>query len=142
EPIIQRLNVESMSIVTYAAASPVMTPEELSWFVDDTVIRALQGLPGVGRVDRMGGVTREVRVSLDADRLMALGVTAADVNNQLRAVSIDLSGGKATLDGREQAIRTLGAAASLDELAATKIALPGGRSVRLADIATIEDTSE
>ena len=41
EPIIQRIEVENQSIVTYGAASPGMTPEELSRFVDDVVVRQI-----------------------------------------------------------------------------------------------------
>ncbi len=51
--------------------------EELSWFVDDTVVRVLQGVKGVSEVKRIGGVTREIRIALDPDRLLAYGVTAA-----------------------------------------------------------------
>ncbi len=65
-------------------APPAMTPEELSWFVDDTVIRLLQGVKGVSEVKRIGGVTREIRIALDPDRLLAYGVTAGDVNRQVR----------------------------------------------------------
>ena len=43
EPVIQRIEVENQSIVTYAAASPGKTPEQLSWFVDDVVIRIGRG---------------------------------------------------------------------------------------------------
>ena len=60
EPIIERIDVEGQAIVSYAASSPGMTLEQLSWHVDDQVIRSLQGLPGVGRVERIGGVAREV----------------------------------------------------------------------------------
>ncbi len=87
-----------------------MTLEQLSWFVDDVVARELQGLKGVGRVDRYGGVDREIQVSLDPDRLMALGVTAGDVNRQLRATNVDLAGGRGEFGGQEQAIRTLAGA--------------------------------
>ena len=70
-----------------------MTLEELSWYVDDVVIRKLQGLKGVARVDRYGGVDREIQVELDPDRLNALGVSAGDVNRALRAANVDLTGG-------------------------------------------------
>jgi multidrug efflux pump subunit AcrB len=56
-PIVARIDVEGQAILTYAVSSPDKTLEELSWFVDDTVTRALQGRPGIGRVDRYGGVT-------------------------------------------------------------------------------------
>ena len=99
EPIVQRIEVENQSIVTYAASSPGLTPEQLSWFVDDTVVRELQGLKGVGRVERMGGVEREIQVRLDPDRLAALGVTAATINEQLRSTNVDLSGGRGDFGG-------------------------------------------
>ena len=121
EPVIQRIEVENQSIVTYAAASPGKTPEQLSWFVDDVVIRALQGLNGVGRVERMGGVEREIQVRLDPDRLAALGVTAAQVNRQLRSTNVDLSGGRGEFGGQEQAIRTLASADTVQGLAETNI---------------------
>jgi hypothetical protein len=61
EPIIQRIDVEGQSILSYGAFSAGMTLEQLSWHVDDVVARELQGLKGVGRVDRYGGVDREIR---------------------------------------------------------------------------------
>lgn len=80
EPIIQRLDIEGLPIVTYAASAPSMTLEELSWFIDDTVARKLQGVRGVAQVSRVGGLKREIRVSLNPERLLALGVTAGEVN--------------------------------------------------------------
>ncbi|KQT57345.1 efflux RND transporter permease subunit [Aureimonas sp. Leaf427] len=142
EPIVQRIEVENQSIVTYAASSPGKTPEQLSWFVDDIVVRALQGLKGVGRVERMGGVEREIQVRLDPDRLAALGVTAAEVNRQLRSTNVDLSGGRGEFGGQEQAIRTLSSAATVEGLATTRISLPGGRQVRLAELGAVVDAWE
>ena len=71
EPIVTRIEIEGLPIVTYSARAPGMTPEELSWFVDDTVVRALQGVKGVSQIERFGGVEREIRVALDPDRLLA-----------------------------------------------------------------------
>ena len=142
EPIVQRIEVENQSIVTYAASSPGKTPEQLSWFVDDTVVRALQGLKGVGRVERIGGVEREIQIRLDPDRLAALGVTAADVNRQLRATNVDLSGGRGEFGGQEQAIRTLSSADTVQSLGATKIYLPGKRQVRLSELGEVVDAWE
>ncbi|WP_053239902.1 efflux RND transporter permease subunit [Pleomorphomonas koreensis] len=139
EPIIRRIDVEGQAIITYAAASPAMTPEELSWFVDDKVIRDLQTVNGVGRVERMGGVKREIQVQIDPDRLMALGITAAQVNAALKAVNIDLSGGKGEVGGQTQAVRTLAGARSLADLAATRLPLGDGRDLRLSDVGKVVD---
>ncbi|WP_158046148.1 efflux RND transporter permease subunit [Skermanella pratensis] len=142
EPIIERIDVEGQAIQSYAASAPGMTLEQLSWFVDDVVKRKLQGLKGVGRIDRIGGVEREIQIQLDPDRLMSLGITAADVNRQLRATNIDLGGGRGELGGQEQAIRTLAGARTLDDLRQTRIVLPGGREVRLSDLGEVVDSYE
>ncbi len=140
EPIVQRLEIEGLPIVTYAARAPGMTPEQLSWFVDDTVIRALQGVKGVSQIERVGGADREIRIALDPDRLLAFGITAGDVNRQLRATNVDLAGGRGEIAGREQAIRTLAGKQSVADLAATMIALPRGRKVRLDQLGSVTDS--
>jgi len=138
-PVVNRIDVEGQAILTYGVEAPAMTMEELSWLVDDVVIRQLQGLKGVARVDRYGGVTREIKVEIDPDRLSALGVTAGDVNRALRMANVDLTGGSGEFAGRDQAIRTLGGARSIADLEALEIPLTGGRKVRLSDIATVTD---
>jgi hydrophobe/amphiphile efflux-1 (HAE1) family protein len=140
EPQVQRVDVMGLSIVTYAAISPGRTPEQLSWFVDDVVKRALQGVRGVGRVERIGGVDREIVVRLDPDRLDAVGLTAFDVSRRLKGNNIDLAGGRAEIGGRDQSIRTLAGAKTLGELAATMIALPMGGEVRLDDLGSVTDS--
>ncbi|GAA0631622.1 efflux RND transporter permease subunit [Sphingomonas ursincola] len=141
EPIISRLDVEGGAILYYAVKSPTRGPVDLSWFVDDTVSREILGVAGVQRVQRLGGVDREVRVELRPDRLNALGVTADQINAQLAQVNVDVPGGRGGVGGREQAIRTLGSAATVADLAATPIALPGGRWATLSDVASVTDGS-
>jgi len=140
EPLIQRVDVVGLPIVTYAAISPGKTPEQLSWFVDDIVKRALQGVRGVAQVERIGGVEREILVSLDPIVIQGVNLTAVDVSRRLRGTNVDLAGGRAELGGRDQAIRTLAGARTLNDLAATMISLPTGGAVRLDDLGTVTDT--
>ncbi len=117
EPLIQRVDVIGLPIVTYAAISPGKTPEQLSYFVDDVVKRALQGVRNVAQVERIGGVEREILVSLDPDRLQAAGLTAVNVSQSLRGTNVDLAGGRAEIGKNDQAIRTLAGAKTLNDLA-------------------------
>ena len=142
EPVVTRVEIEGLPVVTYSARAPAMTPEELSWFVDDTLVRLLQGVKGVSEVKRMGGVTREIRINLDPDRLLAYGTTAGEVNRQVRASNINLAGGRGEIAGREQAIRTLASKETVAGLAETMIALPGNRKVRLDQLGTVTDEVE
>jgi HAE1 family hydrophobic/amphiphilic exporter-1 len=141
DPTITRVEATGGAILTYTVAAPAMTPTELSWFVDDTVARALLSVHGVAQISRVGGVDREIRVALRPDRMLALGITAAQVNDQLRALNIDLPGGRGTLGGAEQAIRTLGSADSVETLRARSIVLPNGRTARLSDLAEVIDAT-
>jgi multidrug efflux pump subunit AcrB len=140
DPVIQRLNLAGVPILTYTVSSERLDEEQLSWFVDNEVTKALLSVPGVGAVSRVGGVSRELRVELDPARLLSLGITAAEVSRQLRAVQQEASGGRADVGGIEQSVRTIATVGSADAMAEVEIALPDGRSVRLDRIARVEDT--
>ncbi|MDQ8000170.1 MAG: efflux RND transporter permease subunit [Bordetella sp.] len=140
DPIVTKLDLASQPVLAFAIASDRMDDQALSWFVDDTVARRLMAVPGVGAVNRVGGVTREVRVALDPARLQALNATAADVSRRLRQVQQESAGGRTDLGGTEQPVRTIATVASADELRRMQIALSDGRRIALQDVATIEDT--
>jgi multidrug efflux pump subunit AcrB len=143
EPQVSRMEIEGGPISYMAVKSTSMSLEELSWFVDNTVTKRLVAIPGVAQVGRGGGVSREIRVDLDPVKLQAFGITAAQVNGQLRMLNLDATGGRTEISGEEQAVRVLGGARSALDLGATRISIPGGRDVRLSDIATVKDgTSE
>jgi len=140
EPVVQRIDADGNSIVYYAVSSSSLTQEELSWFVDNTITKRLLSIPGVAQVNRGGGVNREIRVELDPARMQALGITAAEVNEQLRTLNLDPAGGRAQVGGGEQAIRVLGGAHTAAALGDTQIALSGGRFARLSDLANVIDS--
>ena len=140
DPIVSKVNISGLPILTYTVASQRMDDEALSWFVDNDVTRALLAAKGVGAVARVGGVTREVRVEIDPARLLSLNATVADVSRQLRLIQQEASGGRAEVGGAEQSVRTIATVHSAEELAAMDISLSDGRRVRLDQIATVADT--
>ena len=140
DPVITKVSLSGSPILTYTVASSRMDDEALSWFVDNTVTKAMLSVRGVGAVARVGGVTREIRIELDPARLLALRATASDVSRQLRQIQQDASGGRADIGGAEQSVRTIATVQSADELGAMEIALADGRRVRLNELATVSDT--
>lgn len=140
DPIVERVDFSGGPIMSYAVKSDQRSVEELSYLVDQTISRALLAVRGVAQVKRVGGVDREVRVNLDPDRLQSLGITATQVNDQIRALNINLPGGRAEVGGSEQSIRTLGSAKSVDVLKTYEILLPNGGSVPLSSLGTVEDS--
>ena len=139
EPSVQRIDITGDALITWVVSSETMTPEEISWFVDNDISRTLLAIRGVGEVNRGGGVDREIAVELDPDRLASYGLTAAAVSQALTSVNSDQPGGRVTVSGAERSIRTLGAATSIEALRETLVPLSGGRSVRLGDLGQVVD---
>ena len=138
EPQIQRADFGNQ-LAIFSIQTSDMTLEQLSWYLDNNVAKRLLSVPGMAGVDRYGGVSREIRVVLDPAAIQAQGVTAAQINAQLRQINVDSAGGRAEIAGSEQAVRVLGNADSAATLGETQIALPGGRTARLGDLARVVD---
>lgn len=139
EPQVQRVDISGDPIAYYSAEAVDMTLEELSWYVDNIVTKRLRGIDGMAQVTRDGGVNREIRVILDPAKLQSFGITASQVNNQLRQTNTNAAGGRTEIAGSEQAVRVLGNAKSAYDLGQTQISVGGGRSIKLADVADVRD---
>lgn len=140
-PIVSRVNVAGDSLITFAISSSSMDDKDLTWFVDETVSKTLLSVKQVERVLRQGGIDREVRISLDPTKMLALKITANEVSSRLRSVQQEVAGGRVNVGGREQAVRALGGMASVSDLAQLIIPLSDGRRIRLDDVASIRDAS-
>ncbi|GMU57371.1 MAG: multidrug transporter AcrB [Candidatus Xenobia bacterium] len=139
EPIIARVDFVGGPFATYTVESASSTVKELSWLIDNQIAREMLSVPGVGQVLRSGGVDREIRVNLDPTRLEALGLTADQVSAQIRALNINLPGGRGEVGSQEESIRTLGSSQTIDALRAARISLPGGGWARLDTLGKVVD---
>jgi multidrug efflux pump subunit AcrB len=139
EPQVVRWETTGDDIASFSVSSTDMTLEQLSWFVDNDVSKELLSVPGLASVSRTGGVSREIRVILDPAKMQSYGLTATQVNQQLRQVNQNAAGGRVEIAGAEQSMRVLGNAANAYRLGQTEIAVGGGRTVKLADIADVRD---
>ena len=139
DPVVTKLDLAGQPVLAFTIASSKLDPEALSWFVDNDVTKKLLALPGVGAVNRVGGVTRQVNVDLDPAKLQALGASAADISRQLRQVQTESAGGRTDLGGSEQPVRTLATVQSASELGNLQIALSDGRRIRLDQVARVID---
>ena len=141
DPVISKSNIAGAPILTYTVASTRMDDEALSWFVDNDMTKAMLSVKGVGAVSRIGGITRQVKVELDPEKMLALSATAADISRQLRQTQQEASGGKTDLGSLEQSVRTIATVKSAAELAHMDIVLSNGRHVRLDQVATVSDAA-
>ena len=141
EPQIIRVDAEDEPIMVMSAQTTDMTLEQLSWYIDNNVAKRLLGVEGIAAVERGGGVDRTIRVILDPAALQSQGITAAQVNAQLRQSNLNGAGGRAEIAGSEQSVRVVGNAADAYELSQLQISLPGGRFVKLADLGEVKDSN-
>ena len=139
EPQVYRANTTDNDLASFTALATDMTMEELSWYVDNTVAKELLAVSGMSTVERIGGVSREIRVILDPARLQSYGITASQVNQQLRQTNVNAAGGRAEIAGSEQSVRVLGNAEDAYALSQSQISIGGGRTVRLSDIGQVRD---
>ncbi|PZU08565.1 efflux RND transporter permease subunit [Sphingomonas sp.] len=139
EPQVVRIDITGDPILFSSVEATDMTLEQLSWYVDNTVARRLLSISGIAQVQREGGVSREIRVILDPNKMQAQGITAAGVNSQLRQMNLNAAGGRAEIAGAEQSVRIVGNAADAYALGQKQIQVANGRSVRLSDIADVRD---
>ena len=142
EPNVTKLQFTGGTVVTYAVVSEQRTVEELSNLVDLTIIPELLNVKGVGQIERLGGLDREIRVNLDPERLQAYGITATEIDNQISQFNLNLSGGRSEVGGREQSVRTLGSAATVRDLQAYPIELNNGDTVPLSNFGEVADDFE
>ena len=74
EPQIFKVNTSSDPIAWISVSADDMTMQQLSWFVDDTVSKRLLSVDGLAAVQRDGGVSREIVVTLDPAKMEAMGL--------------------------------------------------------------------
>src|SRR3546814_13296011 len=134
-----RRSSELNTLAYWAASATVMPFEEVSWYVDKVVAKRLIAVPGMGDAYRRGGVSREIRVILNPERMRAYGLTAAAVNTQLVQLNVNAAGGRMEVAGSAQAVRILGNASSANALGETHISVGTNRTLRLDDIAEAKE---
>lgn len=142
EPIIQRFDPSAVAIMNYVVSSG-RSPSETRRLAEDVIKPRLEAIDGVASVKVVGGQEREVKVLLDRDRLEALGLSIAQVTQQLGSEGFDLPAGRIIGARSELNIKTEGRFRSIDELGEVVVAsLASGSQVRLRDVARVVDGFE
>ncbi|MDQ7795108.1 MAG: efflux RND transporter permease subunit, partial [bacterium] len=114
---------------------------ELTRLGEDVIKDRLERVAGVASVTVLGGVRREIAVLADPARLDGLGLSLGQLAQALRLENLSLPGGEVEEAGRRLVIRTVGEFQALDEIAGVSLRTPLGGTVRLADVARVEDTA-
>ncbi|MFK7730202.1 MAG: efflux RND transporter permease subunit [Pseudomonadales bacterium] len=143
QPVVTMLDSESEPIIAVIVSGP-RPAGELTAFAKDVIKERLQRISGVGGVKLVGGREREVRIWLKAPQMRGFGITTNDVVSAVQREHADIPGGR--LDSRggqsELIIKTMGEVVSLREMGEIVITRNGKATVRLKDVAEIDDGLE
>src|SRR5688500_7349135 len=105
---------------------------------DFTIRPALQAVAGVAEVASLGGFERQYQIVIDPDRLVAFGLTFADVTRSVRDANAEVGARVLELAGREYVLRGRGYVKDLTDLERSVVAVgAGGTPIRLGDVARV-----
>ncbi len=143
EPSVTRLDVGATPVAIYTLSGGGRSLAETAKYARDELKPVLEQVSGVASVDVQGGAEREVHVNLDMARVDALHLSAVEVMAHLRQQNLTVPGGHFDEGPHEIGVRTIGEFKSVDEIRDVIVAVtPDGSSVRLSDIAQVEDGYE
>ncbi len=142
EPIIQKLDITNMPLISLALRSDTLDSRELTTLLDKKIKHRLENLPGVGKVSLVGTSRREVTLHLRPDRLTALKMGVDEVINGVQRENLNIPLGRLKQSTAEYPLRITGKAASVDQFKTMVIARRADRPIMLGEVADIVDGME
>jgi HAE1 family hydrophobic/amphiphilic exporter-1 len=137
DPMVLKISMDFTPVVqVYIAGDKPLA--ELTREVEDNIISHLERTKGVASVDVFGGITEEVAIEFDQERLSGYGLTLSTISQILAAENINLPSGEVTKGSTKVIVRTLGEFKSVEEIRQLPVALMDRSIIHLSDIATIE----
>lgn len=112
--------------------------QELTQLLEREVTKQFEQIPGVGSIDIWGGVYKEVHIELKRDRLIASGLSSAQVQQAIASENVNLPGGNVNSGIQQLYVRTLGEYESLDQISNTIITTVEGKPIRVKDVAEVK----
>lgn len=139
DPVIERYNPGAVPVVSLAFTSTTLTPREVSTWIEQKAKKRFQTVPGVGKVEVIGAVKREIRVFIRPERLRAYGVGVDQVVQVLRTENQELPAGSLELANTEQIVQIKGRIANPNDFRRLIVAQRASGPVYLEQVADVVD---
>ncbi len=137
-PFIYKFNTANIPILFLGVTAQQSYPE-LYDLIDKRVGDALRQLPGVGTVELIGGLERQINILLNRQRLEGYGLSVLDIQTALRQENVSQPLGKLKSGLTDYLIRLPGEFASPEEINSVILGKRDSKYVYLKDVAQIED---
>jgi len=139
DPLIMKYDPNDQPVLVFGITGMENTME-LRKYLEDVLSPSLERLEGVAIAFVMGGLQREINITIDERKLKSYNLSMDNVIATLRRENVNISGGHVSRDYTEYLIRTLGEYRSLEPIRKTVVAVRDGVPIRISDVATVEDT--
>jgi hydrophobe/amphiphile efflux-1 (HAE1) family protein len=140
DPLVLRGDFDNAQpIVSLAVYSDTRTLRELTTMTEQVIVKRLQNVNGVGRIDVSGGVARQVLVNLRPAQMQSQGVGVDEVVGAIRAANMDVPAGRITQGPSEQLVRIEGRIKQPAEFGKVIVARRAKGPVYLEQVADIVD---
>ncbi len=136
--------VEEIRVYKYDAddeeilfASMTMGPEieNPEYFIERYFAPALQRIDGVAEVDIQGDSRREIRISLDQEKLRSHNIDIFALSSRLRNQNLNLSAGRVSEGGQEYMVRSVGRIEDISVL--EDFVVDREKNVKLSDLGEV-----
>jgi HAE1 family hydrophobic/amphiphilic exporter-1 len=142
QPVVTKLDPDASPVLYISLRARGKSQKEITDQADRVVRRRIESITGVGQVRIIGGQRRQINVWVDPVKLRALGLNANQVASAIDAQNVTLPGGRVDVSRDFLTLRVHGRVESVDELKLISIAEQNGRTVRLSEVANVEDGAE
>ena len=135
DPTIIEMTVNQVPTVMISATSNGSS--DMSAYIDETVVPALEAVSNVARVEVTGGRSNYVRVRLNEDSMRQYGLNISGIAQQIGASDYNVPAGRIKGGSQEISLSTSADFLSLHDLENTTISTSMGAQIRLSDIADV-----
>lgn len=137
-PSIRKYDAAAMPIL-FIGASSDLDPVQMLNLIEDQVKYRIERIPGIASIDIRGGNLREIQVRLNINKIRALKMAPEDIISRLKAENLNTPAGMIESGNYELRLRTPGEFQTVEEIANLTISEKDGKTIRLSDVAEIED---
>jgi CzcA family heavy metal efflux pump len=138
-PVLAPVSSIMGEILFFAISSDQDDPLALRTVADTVVRRRLLAVPGVSQITPIGGAERQFQVIAHPDSLRANGISLTELLDAVRGASQNTSAGIYTEGPQEYVLQAVGRVRTPDEIGESVVALRGGRSVLIRDLADVRE---
>lgn len=125
-----------VAVATIAITAPGFSLQEMRRPIEDFADQ-LRDLDGVERVTQFGLPEQQLVIELDSERLRRIGVSPAQIAEQLSKHNRVVAGGAPVVGGRSNSVQVTGALGDADEIRQFQVSLPAGKTVPLGSLAAV-----